>query len=291
MNRHTCVPVFIARQYLYSLLGHYPKGSMMYLVIEDRYTRANRFRCKLPSDFEGSAEAQLGFAVKEAIRSGVSLRSCDLRGADLTDLCLRNVDFSYSDLGGALLVRAQCIGCVFEGVDMQQAKLSCGNFHGSSFHGADLSSVEAISADFSCAILDQVSFFSAVLRESYFSCSHMEKAYLPGADFKGANLAGICLYLSDFSKANMAGSVLCEGTSPVIVTGPWSMISLAGIPPRGSSAQIWRTSQGAFLSSFDYQGLIGKMPQRARADLPPEIKVLLDIGNTWFHALSIAKAA
>lgn len=88
-----------------------------------------------------------------------SLQGAFLRGAELREAQLWDMDFRGADLSGATLVSAECRGSNFEGANLRNANLTEAYLRSASFLGADLSDSRLVYArfigcDMTGAILD-----------------------------------------------------------------------------------------------------------------------------------------
>ena len=76
----------------------------MKIQILDRWNASVKFECELSAEAENwSFGLRLGFAAKEALKSGANLRDANLRDADLSYADLREADLREADLRGANL--------------------------------------------------------------------------------------------------------------------------------------------------------------------------------------------
>jgi hypothetical protein len=133
----------------------------MNFQIKNRHNESTVFECNLPNEVAClSHPFRLGFAIKEAIGAGASLRGADLTGADLTgaDLTrayltgadLTGADLTEANLNGANLAEVDLVGVNLTGADLTRANLNGANLTGVNLAGANL---DAIKEDFTVEVL------------------------------------------------------------------------------------------------------------------------------------------
>lgn len=112
---------------------------MSTIEIKNRFTGAVIFSCELSADVAArSRGAQIGFAVRKAIRAGVDLSRADLTGADLSGADLSGADLRGADLSGANLAGANLTRTNLTRTNLAGANLDSANLAGANLDGADL---------------------------------------------------------------------------------------------------------------------------------------------------------
>lgn len=165
--------------------------------------------------------------------TGAILSNCDLQNAILDRATLVGVDFSSSNLEGALIRLPFSAGSPgfdssaspkFPGANLRQARL-VGRFDGGNFRGAKLDGANLgpygdwtqntlarrsviVSGDFSGASLVNANLSEAILTFVNFKDAdlrgvNLTNANLVGADFSGANLANANVNGADFEGTNL----------------------------------------------------------------------------------------
>jgi uncharacterized protein YjbI with pentapeptide repeats len=167
---------------------------------------------------------------------GFNLKGTDLRSADLTEATLEQVDLSHShppndhkmkgeelcdgffgpntvrivpsDLGGAVLTRAN-----LSRADLSHAKLQRANLEGAELHHALLSWCDLTKARLRGARLHEVNLVgakvrSADLQETLLDGCNFQSADLTGSDLRKAYLAGSYFFRSTIDKVNLSGANL-----------------------------------------------------------------------------------
>ena len=176
----------------------------MKFEIRNRWNGAVQFECKLSAEIAGNSFGfQLGFAVREARKSGADLRDAVLRGADLRGVDLRGVDLNGAVLGGAVLRGADLRGVVLSGADLRGVDLNGAVLGGAVLRGADLRGVVLSGADLRGADLRDADLRDAVLRDA-----DLRGAVLRDADLSGAVLSGAVLRDAVLRDADLSGAVL-----------------------------------------------------------------------------------
>jgi hypothetical protein len=124
--------------------------------------------------------------------SGANFSNWDLRVADLSRACLIDTDLSHAILSDARFTGAICsIGTDLGGAVLARANLS----------GVNLSGASLIDANLNRAILNR-----AILRGAKLVGARLMKADLSRAKLSGANLAAATLIETDLSGADLTGS-------------------------------------------------------------------------------------
>ncbi|SFW70852.1 pentapeptide repeat-containing protein [Amycolatopsis australiensis] len=134
----------------------------------------------------------------------VNLRGLHLRGADLSEANLANVDFEDTDLAE----------CRLNFADLTDASLSQANLEGARLNRADLTKVtlEAAQlaraslrgANLTEALLGQADLTGANLSRADLSNAHVSNARLVDVNFQKAKLTSTFLYRADLVGANLA---------------------------------------------------------------------------------------
>lgn len=94
-----------------------------------------------------------------------------------------------------LLTTRQCLGCDFQGVDLEKADLRGVNLSNANLNGADLAQANLSNANLSganltSADLKAANLTRANLRNANFTSADLEDAILTNADVNGANFTG-----------------------------------------------------------------------------------------------------
>lgn len=123
----------------------------------------------------------------------------DLRGTDLSEMKLRNVNFTWTDLREANLCWADLYEADFyssdlRGAEFEQAELHRANFEDATLNEANLREANLEQADFSGACLFRVNLRGANLRGAKLLNSYLEEANLIKADLSEGDLTGGYLY-------------------------------------------------------------------------------------------------
>jgi hypothetical protein len=105
----------------------------MKFQIKHRWTDAVLFECELSEDIaKQPLSAQLGYAVKEVLKS-----DADLSGADLSDAYLSDAYLSGADLRGAYLSDAYLRGADLSDADLRDADLRDADLRDADLRGAE----------------------------------------------------------------------------------------------------------------------------------------------------------
>jgi hypothetical protein len=121
----------------------------------------------------------------------------DLRGADLREVSLSNVDFSALDLHGVFLSK-DLRGANFSQAILPEVDLSAANLAGATLTDAHMVSVNLIMAD-----LRKADLRGAHLRDAKLNGANLNAADLSGADLGGANLSGAILFSTIFALVDL----------------------------------------------------------------------------------------
>jgi uncharacterized protein YjbI with pentapeptide repeats len=113
--------------------------------------------------------------------------NANLRGAQLSELCLENIDLSYAKLNLANLSGTNLSKASLMAAQMQSANLSCCNLSKSQLVRANLSGVNLSDAN---------------LKGADWSYADLSNVCLTGADLRGANLAKV-----DLRKTSLNGAI------------------------------------------------------------------------------------
>jgi hypothetical protein len=136
----------------------------MNFQIKNRYTESTVFECDLPNEVAClSHPFRLGFAIKEAIGVGASLRGADLRGANLTGANLTRVNLTGADLTRADLTWANLTRAYLTEVDLTGAYLTWANLTGARLAGANFAGANLTGADLTGANLARANLTGANL--------------------------------------------------------------------------------------------------------------------------------
>ena len=113
--------------------------------------------------------------------------NANLRCAQLSNVCLENIDLSYAKLNLANLSGTNLNKANLAAAQMQSANLSDSNLHKSQLVRANLSGANLSNAN---------------LRGADLSCADLSNANLNGADLRGANLGRV-----DLRKTSLDGAI------------------------------------------------------------------------------------
>lgn len=114
--------------------------------------------------------------------------NANLRCAQLSELCLENIDLSYAKLNLANL----------SGTNLSKANLMAANMAGANFSSCNLSKSQLVRANLSGANLSD-----ANLRGADLSYADLSNTCLTGTDLRGANLAR-----TDLRKTSLNGAIV-----------------------------------------------------------------------------------
>jgi uncharacterized protein YjbI with pentapeptide repeats len=172
-----------------------------------------------------------GTDLREANLRGAHLANSDLRGANLNDANLRDANLTNSDLSGA---------------NLDDASLRDANLTGANLNGANLRGAHLINSDLTDAHLT-----GASLRAAYLLCTNLMGAALQNTDFTQAQLDRVIFADTDLSEAEGLVSVRHEGPSEI---GIGTLYNSAGDIPevflRGCGLKDWEI-EAAKLYSID----------------------------------------
>lgn len=163
----------------------------MKFEIKNRDTGAVLFECELSDEVSWQSYGmRLGFAVREALKSGADLRYADLRYADLP-----YADLPYADLRGADLCGADLRYADLSGANLSGANLSGASLIGANLSGANLSGAHLRGADLSGANLTPIrDDFWAVLSAAPTEVEGLRRAIIEGR-VDGSTYSGECACL------------------------------------------------------------------------------------------------
>jgi DNA-binding transcriptional ArsR family regulator len=119
----------------------------------------------------------------------------NLNRAQLSNVDLRDGDFSETDLRGAHLNRAH-----LSGANLSKARLSWAHLR-----GADLTRAILSGADLNRANLHRANLSEATLNEAHLSGADLSRAKLTRVNLSGADLTWATLSEADFREANLTG--------------------------------------------------------------------------------------
>jgi uncharacterized protein YjbI with pentapeptide repeats len=153
----------------------------------------------------------------------VRLPAADLRGYNLTHLCLANADLSGALLDGADLA----------GSDLTAANLASANLDGADLHGATL-----FGAWFSGANLSQADLAGANLVQANLVGAALEAADLADAKLAGANLQFALLLRTDLTRTDLRDANLTMATISTDLSTAQHLTA-----PQLNAARLDRTSR------------------------------------------------
>ncbi|MFG2738651.1 pentapeptide repeat-containing protein [Streptomyces chartreusis] len=125
--------------------------------------------------------------------SYINLRHTDLRGADLSDAKLDQVDLRNARLQRAHFARSFLRDAVFQGAALRKADFSFTHLNGASFYQAGM---------------EETALWQADARNAVFSYANMERARLRDARLQGAAFLHTQLASAEFHNADLAGAML-----------------------------------------------------------------------------------
>ena len=148
---------------------------------------------------------------------GNSIPLCDisLRGSDLNQAKLSNVDLSNTDLTGSDLSDANLTNASLTNAHLADADLSDANLTNASLTNAHLAEADLSRTDFSEAYLEEAVFTNADLSFADFegadlSFSNFKRAKLFSADLPAAKLSGADLPNTDLSRVDLSDADLSD---------------------------------------------------------------------------------
>jgi uncharacterized protein YjbI with pentapeptide repeats len=138
-----------------------------------------------------------------ALHETVAIRARHLERAVLIGAGLRKVDFTSSNLSGALLFLS----------DLRAANLSAAGLQGAKLYGAQLQGASLNGAQLQGASLDEVqlqgaTLYSAYLQGASLNAAHLQGASLNAAQLQAAHLEGAQLQAAHLEDAQLQGAVL-----------------------------------------------------------------------------------
>ncbi|WP_008308335.1 pentapeptide repeat-containing protein [Leptolyngbya sp. PCC 6406] len=207
------------------------------------------------------------YAQGERDFSQVSLNECNLAGAQIPHIVLRQANLnivnlstanlSFSDLQQASLNVSRFSGANLSQACLRQAQLNVANLIRAVLVGADLSEAsliraELLRADLSNATLNQANLSEADLREARLRWARLSGANLSQSDlrksnFLGANLEGAQLYAAQMEDTVLSGAVLQRAE---LRHATLMGADLSGANLRGANLR-WADLSGANLQEAD----------------------------------------
>ncbi|MDR0275553.1 MAG: pentapeptide repeat-containing protein [Burkholderiaceae bacterium] len=151
---------------LYDKAALYEKDISFHTVIKNGLYQ-KLYACEAPGILDRAQ--RLGYAAKQAIEQGVSLKGANLEYMELSDASLRGVDFSCASLGNVKLLRCDMVHALLEG---------------SVLYGIDLTGTNLQGAKFKNAVLTHANFTNANLENADFT----DVITIYGANFTGAHI-------------------------------------------------------------------------------------------------------
>ncbi|KAL6902381.1 hypothetical protein ACP4OV_005257 [Aristida adscensionis] len=136
--------------------------------------------------------------------SGLDLSKLDLSEVDFSFACIKNTDFSCTNLYKAKFgVEASCSS--FRNANLRECEFIGANLQESILDGANLRS-----ANLQDACLTQCSFIETDLHSAHLQTANLTGANLKGANLEAANLKGAKLSGTNFQGANLQRAYLRE---------------------------------------------------------------------------------
>lgn len=132
----------------------------------------------------------------------------NLRGANLREEWLRNVDLRGANLQHTILNRAQLSRANLTGASLQHADMANCTANDTNFTGANLQFSKLDKAYVECANFNNADLRYASLRHTDLSHATLNDATLQGANFKRAELVETDAIHANFSKSNLTGANL-----------------------------------------------------------------------------------
>ncbi|WP_296223962.1 pentapeptide repeat-containing protein [Ralstonia sp. UBA689] len=137
---------------------------------------------------------------------GISPRTCV--GCDLSGAYLKNMDLRQADLSGATLRAANLEGANLSDANLSGANLERANLALALLKGASLERVSLERADLSWVNLSETSLKGAKFRDAFLGGANLERVSLQGEDLTGAMLEKANLSEADLSGANLSEAIL-----------------------------------------------------------------------------------
>jgi len=139
--------------------------------------------------------------VEAAIKAGASLKRINLRGADLTNITLENVDLTQANFTGASLSWAtishvKCTAALFTNAKLVSSIISHSYFTGACFNGAEL-----IKVQYKYTSLRHARFTTAKLNSTIFKLCDCDHSTFDNVDLRHTGFFRTDLDEVDFSKA------------------------------------------------------------------------------------------
>lgn len=152
--------------------------------------------------------------------SGAVLVKSDLSMANLSETALVGADLSAADLGEALLSASDLSGAKLVETNLRGANLGSAVLRKADLSGAALTDAALAGADLSGATLANADLFGTDLAKADLSNARLERvnmadASLLGADLSGADLSGANLSGADLSGAKVSDDVSAGGSGAV----------------------------------------------------------------------------
>ncbi|MEH1941809.1 MAG: pentapeptide repeat-containing protein [Nostoc sp.] len=136
------------------------------------------------------------------------LRNADLRGIDLSDVCLEDADLRNVDLSDADLRDAYLGGTDLSDANLRNADLSDANLGSANLNGANLNSANLNGANLNSANLNGANLNGANLSDANLNGANLNGANLSDANLSDANLRGADLNHANLSNANLSDANL-----------------------------------------------------------------------------------
>ncbi|KKD09723.1 pentapeptide repeat-containing protein [Streptomyces sp. WM6386] len=133
--------------------------------------------------------------------SCINLRHTDLRGADLSDAKLDQVDLRGARLQRAHFARASLRDAVFQGAALHMADFSFTQLSGAIFYQAGMEETALWQADARNAVFSYANMERARLRESNLQGAAFLHTQVPSAEFHDADLSSAMLKDVDLSRS------------------------------------------------------------------------------------------
>jgi len=129
----------------------------------------------------------------------------ELCGADFSNLNLRGIDFSQTDLGIVNLSGADLSNANLSGVNFRQANLTRADLTGADLSGAFLALTNLTQANLSNAVL-----YKANLKEAILNKCNLDRANLTEAILVSAQMWESSLIMASLNQANLTGAYLTK---------------------------------------------------------------------------------
>jgi uncharacterized protein YjbI with pentapeptide repeats len=178
-----------------------------------------------PKGFVVAASKAIGPLEANACLRGVDLANAVLDNVDLGSANLSRANLSNARLTGAHLYkanlsRAVCTGCRLAGSDLSNSDLSFSDLSNSDLSGANLGYAELSNANLEQARLDKCQLYKAGLSRANMKNAHLGSANIQFSDLSFSDLSFSDLRKSDLAYANLSGADLtCADLSQAKLTG------------------------------------------------------------------------